>query len=64
MKKILNISIFSLFVFFAIAGSALAVSGAPSPTCDIEADVINVEQTITITPPINAPSEQIVHYSC
>lgn len=53
--------IFSSFLISARLASAVPV--APSPTCEIEADVLGVEETKTITPPINAPSQEIERYS-
>ncbi len=57
------IGIFFFLTFFTFVNLALAVSSAPSPICEIVGDVLNVEKTTTITPPLNAPSQKIKYYS-
>ena len=68
LKEKLNLTHFTIAVlifvaFFTSVDLVLAVPAAPSPICEIEADVLSVEKTKTITPPINAPSQEIEHYS-
>lgn len=53
--------IFSLF--FISVSLVSAVPAAPSPTCEIEADVLGAKKTKKITLPINAPSQEIEYYS-
>lgn len=50
-------------LIFVFGNLALAGPAASSPICEIEADVLGVEKTKTITPPINAPSQEIEYYS-
>jgi len=65
-KLNLNYFIIAILVFSIFSTSVNLVLAAPvasSPTCEIKADVLSVEKTKTVTPPINAPSQEIEYYS-
>ncbi len=62
MKNKIIISILSLTIFFSIFKTVNAVVVAPSPICEITAEVLEIEKTRTQRPDIS-PENQTDYYS-
>jgi len=61
MKKILSVIIIAINLSGTV--QLYAVPAAPGPTCEVSAQVLDIEKIKTTTAPINAQPREIEYYS-